>query len=102
MVVGIGVGGRFYPMNDCVLFFQGSFSSGWSNQGQSGLIRKPLSKENGREASAVARSTHKARGAPQQPSRGVTENSGRIYDRKYLFQCLCYRYNFFCIIHVKQ
>lgn len=73
-------------MDDCVLFFQGSLSSGWSYQGQSGLTRKPLIKENGREASAAARSTHKAWAAPKQPSRGATENSGRIYDRKYMFQ----------------
>ena len=71
-------------MDDCVLFFQGSLSSGWSYQGQSGLTRKPLIKENGREASAAARSTRKGWAAPKQPSRGATENSGRIYDRKYI------------------
>lgn len=58
----------------------GSLSSGWSYQGQSGLTRKSLIKENGREASAAARSTRKAWAAPKQPRRGVTENSGRIYD----------------------
>ena len=73
-------------MDDCVLFFQGSLSSGWSYQGQSGLTRKPLFKENRPEASAAARSTHKAWAAPKQPSRSVTENSGRIYDGKYLFR----------------
>ena len=73
-------------MDDCVLFFQGSLSSGWSYQGQSGLTRKPLIKENGREASVAARSTRKAWAAPKQPSRSVTKNSGRIYDRKYMFQ----------------
>lgn len=73
-------------MNYCVLFFQGSLSSGWSYQGQSSLTRKPLIKENGQEASAAARSTRKAWATPKQPSRSVTENSGRIYDRKYLFQ----------------
>lgn len=73
-------------MDDCFLFFQGSLSSGWSYQGQSGLTRKPLIKENGREASTAARSTRKACASQKQPSRSVTENSGRIYDRKYLFQ----------------
>ena len=73
-------------MDDCVLFFQGSLSIGWSHQGQSGLTRKPLSKDNGPEASAAARSTRKAWATPKQPSRGVTENSGRIYDRKYLYR----------------
>ena len=43
-------------------------------------------KENVQEASAAARSTRKAWATPKQPSRSVTENSGRIYDCKYLFQ----------------
>lgn len=83
---GSWLGNKAVLMDNCVLFFQGSLSSGWSYQGQSGLTRKPLIKENGREASAAARSIRKACASPKQPSRSVTENSGRIYDRKYLYQ----------------